>query len=137
MASEASAMAPSAGRSALRAGLGRMRRRVRLLLAVRFGSLALAITAGAGAVAVALLRLSDTWHPPLLPEAVMGASVLAAVLACLLWPLSDRSLATSADRRLGLKDRLGSAVRARGRLLTASCIPEPPLVGAAYGRVRD
>jgi len=88
---------------------------VRLLLAVRLGSLTLAITAGAGAAAVAVLRLADIWYRPLLPEAVVGASVLAAVLVCLLWPLPERVIATSADRRLGLKDRLGSAVEFLGR----------------------
>ena len=116
MASDASAIATPVAPRTLRAGLSRLRRRARLLLAVRFGSLTLAITAGAGAAAVVVLRLADMWYPPLLPEVVMGASVLAAALVCLLWHLPDRVIATSADRRLGLKDRLGSAVEflARG-----------------------
>ena len=102
----------------LHRGLGRARRRVRLLLAVRLATLGIAGLAGAAAVVVLLLKLGDIWYPLLLPEMVLGVVVLGALVAALVWGLPDRAMAASVDRRLGLRDRLGTAAQ-----LTAT--PEP------------
>ncbi len=102
----------------LHRGLGRARRRVRLLLAVRLATLGIAVLAGAAAVVVLLLKLGDMWYPLLLPEAALAVVVGGALVAALVWALPDRTIAASVDRRLGLRDRLGTAVQ-----LTAT--PQP------------
>jgi len=107
---DASAISPEAAPRLLRRGLRGLRRRVRLLLALRFAAVGVAIVAGAAALVVLFFRLNGTWYPPLLPEAALGIVLLAAFLTGLVWPLPDAALAVSADRRLGLRDRIGSAV---------------------------
>jgi DNA segregation ATPase FtsK/SpoIIIE-like protein len=116
MSAEASAsVSLRAAETTLRRGLRSFRWRVRLLLAMRLATVGIAVTAGAAAVVVLILRLRGLWYPMLLPEICLGAVVTAAALAALVWPLPDRSVARSADRRLGLRDRLGSALEfARG-----------------------
>jgi len=101
----------------LQRGLRRLRRRVRALLVFRLSSLGLALAGGAGAFAVLWLRLLGRWYPLWLPPAALGAVLLVAVLAAALWALPDRTVAASADRRLGLRNRLGTAVHLarRGR----------------------
>lgn len=68
------------------------------------------MVAGAAAAAVLLARLWGAWYPLLLPEILLGVAVMAAVAAALLWPLPDHAMATSADKRLSLRDRLATAV---------------------------
>ncbi|MCK4323928.1 MAG: hypothetical protein KAW89_05310, partial [Armatimonadetes bacterium] len=95
----------------LHRGLGRARRRVRLLLAVRLATLGIAVLAGAAAVVVLLLKLGDIWYLILLPEVALAAVVVGALVAALVWALPNRTMAASVDRRLGLRDRLGTAVQ--------------------------
>lgn len=98
----------------LHRGLSRARRRVRLLLAVRLATLGIAVLAGAAAVVVLLLELGDIWYPSLLPEVALAAVVVGALVAALVWTLPNRTMAASVDRRLGLRDRLGTAVQLTG-----------------------
>ena len=108
----------------LRRGLRRLRWRARLLISVQLATGGIAIAAATAALAVVLLRLSGAWYSPLLPAACLGAVVIAAGAAGLAWPLSDQRVAVSADRRLGLRDRLGTAV-------SLARAPEPQGMGLA------
>jgi hypothetical protein len=94
----------------LRRGIRGLRLRVRLLIALRLTVLSVALVSGAAALCVLGLRLRGVWYPPAAPEIALGAAVVASLCAGLLWPLPDRLIATSADRRLGLRDRIGSAL---------------------------
>ena len=94
----------------LRRSIRALRLRVRLLIALRLAVISVAVVCGGATLAVATLRLRDTWYPPLAPEVALAAAVIASLCAGLLWPLSDRVVAASADRRLGLRDRIGSAL---------------------------
>jgi histone H3/H4 len=94
----------------LRRSIRALRLRVRLLIALRLAVISVAIVGGGAALAVAALRLRDIWYSQLAPEVALAAAVLASLCAGLLWPLSDRMVAASADRRLGLRDRIGSAL---------------------------
>ncbi|MFB3880306.1 MAG: hypothetical protein ACE149_03535 [Armatimonadota bacterium] len=94
----------------LRRSIRALRLRVRLLIALRLAVISVGIVGGGAALAVAALRLRDIWYPPLAPEVALAAALLASLGAGLLWPLSDRLVAVSADRRLGLRDRIGSAL---------------------------
>lgn len=112
MAVEAVALSslPQAPRR-LRRGLRRLRRRVRVLLAARLTCVALAAVAGIAVPAVVFLKLRGLWFPPLLPELVLAAAMVVGCVAALVWPLPDGLIAASADRRLGLRDRLGTALQ--------------------------
>jgi ferritin len=94
----------------LRRGIRALRLRVRLLIALRLAVAAIAIVSGGAALAVLVLRLRGMWYPLFVPEIALGAAVVAALFAGLMWPLPDRLVAVSADRRLGLRDRIGSAL---------------------------
>lgn len=112
MASDASAAVHlSEAATELQRGLSRARLRVRLLLTLRLATLGGAMVAGVAAVAVLLLRLGDIWYPVLLPETTLFVVGAGALVAALLWPLSDQTIAASVDRRLRLGDRLGTAVQ--------------------------
>ena len=104
------AISPQAATGLLRRGLRSLRRRVRLLLALRLAAVGIALIAGLAAPAVLLARLSGIWYPPLLPEVALLAALVTSLLLGLVWPLPDSALALSADRRLGLADRIASAI---------------------------
>ena len=104
------AISPQTASGLLRRGLRSLRRRVRLLLALRLAAVGIALIAGLAAPAVLLARLSGIWYPPLLPEAALLAALVTSLLLGLVWPLPDSALALSADRRLGLADRIASAI---------------------------
>jgi chemotaxis protein histidine kinase CheA len=112
MAAEAVAVAslPEAPKH-LRRGLRRLRRRVRMLLALRLATYAVAGVAGVAMVAVVLCKLRDVWFSPYAPELGLAAAAVGGCLAALIWPLPDALIAASADRRLGLRDRLGTALQ--------------------------
>ncbi len=95
----------------LRRGLRRLRRRVRVLLAVRLATIAVAAVAGLALPTVVFLKLHDLWFPPLAPELGLAAAAVTCGLAALVWPLPDALIAASADRRLALRDRLGTALQ--------------------------
>jgi len=99
-------------------GLRRLRRRVRLVLAVRFATLATALLAGMCVPLVVLAKLRAFWYPPLLPELALVGGIAVSALLALAWPLPDGLLAASADRRLSLRDRL---VTALGLVRAPSC----------------
>jgi chemotaxis protein histidine kinase CheA len=80
-------------------------------VAIRLAIVGVALVSGLAALVVLGLRLWGAWYPLLLPEAALGAVVILSVLTALIWPLPDRMIAASADRRLGLRDRIGSAVQ--------------------------
>ena len=94
----------------LRRGLRRLRRRVRVLLAVRLVTVAMAVVAALAIPLVVLLKLHDLWFPPLAPELGLAAAAVVCCVAALVWPLPDALIAASADRRLALRDRLGTAL---------------------------
>jgi chemotaxis protein histidine kinase CheA len=112
MAAEATAaIALRSAPRALSRGLRCLRRRVRALLAARLAAVCIMVIAGAAVPLVVLFKLRGAWCPPLLPELALGAALVLCALAALCWPLPDRLLAASADRRLGLRDRLGSGLQ--------------------------
>ena len=96
--------------STLTRGLRRVRRRVRLLMAVRIVSTAAGLAAGFAVPLVVLAKLYDYWYPPLLPELTAAGAALVTLLIALFWPLPDSLIAENTDRRLGLRDRLSTAV---------------------------
>ncbi len=96
--------------STLTRGLRRVRRRVRLLMAVRIVSTAVALAAAVAIPFVVVAKLYDYWYPPLLPAAVAAGAALVTLLIALFWPLPDSLIAEDTDRRLGLRDRLSTAV---------------------------
>lgn len=95
----------------LRRGIRALRLRVRLLIALRLAIGAVTIVSAGATLCVLGLRLRGVWYPPLAPEVALVAAALASLATGLLWPLSDRLIAASADRRLGLRDRIGSALQ--------------------------
>jgi chemotaxis protein histidine kinase CheA len=112
MAAEATAaIALRSTPRALSRGLRGLRRRVRVLLAARLAAVCAMVIAGAAVPLVVLFKLRGAWFPPLLPELALGAALVLCALAALCWPLPDRLLAASADRRLGLRDRLGTGLQ--------------------------
>lgn len=93
--------------------MGRLRRvrlRIRGLILARFGAIGAAVVAGILALGVLWLRLHDSWHDVRVPWLALCGVLVAAGLVALVWPLSDRTVARHADRRLGLKNRLGTVV---------------------------
>jgi len=95
----------------LRRGIRALRLRVRLLIALRLAIGAVTIVSAGATLCVLGLRLRGVWYPPLAPEVALVAAALASLATGLLWPLPDRLIAASADRRLGLRDRIGSALQ--------------------------
>jgi hypothetical protein len=65
--------------------------------------------------------------------AALALAVVASVLAALVWPLPDELIAASADRRLGLRDRLGTALELTGGGSRTGM--EQAMVGDALGQV--
>ena len=96
--------------STLTRGLRRVRRRVRLLMAVRIVSTAVALAAAVAVPFVVVAKLHDYWYPALLPASVAAGAALVTLLIALFWPLPDSLIAENTDRRLGLRDRLSTAV---------------------------
>jgi len=105
----------------LRRGLRRLRRRVRVLLAVRLATFAVAALTGVAVCAVVFLKLHDLWFPPLAPELGLAAAAVVCCVAALVWPLPDALIAASADRRLALRDRLGTALELTAGTGTSAC----------------
>jgi len=95
----------------LRSGLRRLRARIRVLLAVRVLSFGVALVGGGLALAVLWMRLNGLWYPTSLPAIGITSVALLSVIAALVWPLPDHRVAVSADRRLGLRDRISAAVQ--------------------------
>jgi hypothetical protein len=95
----------------LRAGIARLRLRLRLLLFLRLAASGVAAIAGVGAAATLALRLFGVDVYPWVPEIAIGAAVVVAAIYAAAWRLPDALVAGSADRRLDLRDRLGTAVR--------------------------
>ncbi len=85
-----------------------------MLLTIRLAAMAGLVVFAAGFAAVLVLRLKGIWYPPLLPEAGLGVLLAVSLVAALLWPLPDHLVASSADRRLRLCDRLGTAAQLVG-----------------------
>ncbi len=115
MAVDASAyVSLDAANRALRGRLSRLRAWVRVLLGARLAMMGVAVGAGALVLLHGYERLYGVMHP--LEDAVFPLLVgcAAAALVALIWPLPDRLMAASADRRLGLWDRLGTAVGLMG-----------------------
>lgn len=110
MATQATAVLQPASVT-IRRGLHRLRRRIRLLLALRLGALAVTASAATMAALVIYLKLLGRWYPLTTIEYVLGGCLVPVTLVALLWPLPDRRVASSADRRLGLRDRLGTAIQ--------------------------
>jgi len=88
----------------------RLRRRVRLLLCERWGLFG----AGAGALVAAAVVLLSSRYDELLSYSLWAAIVvlgaLTGVAVALLKKLTDFTIASAADRRTGLKERLSTAV---------------------------
>ncbi len=95
----------------LRRGLRSLRLRVRLQLAIGLAIGGAAVVSLLAALVVLGLRLRGVWYPVLLPEIALGAVAILSLAAAFIWPLPDRMIAANADRRLGLRDRIGSAVQ--------------------------
>ncbi|HUS79723.1 MAG TPA: hypothetical protein VM283_00560, partial [Armatimonadota bacterium] len=115
MAVEPAAMGTvSAAQRALRGRLGVMRRRVRLLLALRLATPAVALVAAAGALTITISKLQGITYPLSVPAMAMAAAIVAAIIAALVWPLPDEIVARAADRRLGSRDRLATAIELVG-----------------------
>lgn len=93
----------------LQLGLGPFRRRARLLLFCRLATLGAAVVCAAGALGVVWWKLNGVYYPLWLPEAALAVVAAGAFVAGVAWALPDLSIAASVDRRLGLRDRLGTA----------------------------
>lgn len=91
----------------------RLRRRVRLLLIERYGLYG----ASVGAVITAVIVLLSSHYDDLInPILWAGTVTLSAMIGCaygLLKRLNDLSVAIAADKRIGLKERLSTAVAFR------------------------
>jgi hypothetical protein len=111
MSTQAAVLTLTDAPKALRRALLFLRLRLRLLLALRLATLGMAIVSPPAAIAVLFCRLRDIWYPVFLPEAALGVAVLLAVFTAAAWRLPEIAVAAAADRRLGLKDRVGSALQ--------------------------
>ncbi|MEA3401765.1 MAG: hypothetical protein U9R79_11045 [Armatimonadota bacterium] len=111
MAVDASALISlDAAQAALRGRLRWLRLWVRALLFVRLAILGVAVASIAMVLIYGAGRLYGITHSAqdvLMPLALACA---AALFAALIWPLSDRLMAMSADRRAGLWDRMATAI---------------------------
>lgn len=94
--------------------LKRLRKRVRLLLAERYGLFG----GAAGALVAALLVVLSYRYDALLIYWLWAGIVLFGAAAGVAWgllrPLDDLTVALAADKRTGLKERLSTAVALRG-----------------------
>ena len=111
MAVDASAyVSLEAAERALRGRLARLRAWVRVLIATRFAMIGVA----SGAAMLAILRgydeLYGVTHPVMDALSPLLWACAAALIVGALWPLPDRLIAASADRRLALRDRIATAV---------------------------
>ena len=110
MAVDASALVSlEAAEAALHGTLRRLRLRLRLVLAARLATIGVTIGAAALTALIGVERLYAVTHPA--GDAIMPLLVAcaAALLAAAIWPLPDRRIARSADRRLDLWDRMATA----------------------------
>lgn len=91
-------------------------RRIRLLMLVRYASLALCIGASIGLLVVGLskFRLFET-PEPVIPATILGGSLLIAALVAFVRPLRSLDVARLTERRADLKERLSSAVEFRAQ----------------------
>jgi DNA segregation ATPase FtsK/SpoIIIE-like protein len=111
MAVDASAyVSLDAAQSALKGSLSRLRVWVRVVLAIRFATIGVAVGAGAMAMVRGYDRLWGVTWPAETALYPLLTACGAAALVAVIWPLPDRLMAASADRRLGLWDRLTTAV---------------------------
>jgi hypothetical protein len=96
--------------SSLDIQLKRLRKRVRLLLAERYGLFGMAVGAVVAAVVVAL----SSRYEALLSYSLWAVIVIAGAVAGVAWGLlrrlDDLTVAVAADKRTGLKERLSSAI---------------------------
>lgn len=91
-------------------------RRIRLLMLVRYASLALCLGAVIGLLIVGLSKLSLYPTPePIITGAIIGFSLLCAIIATLVRPLPPLDVARLTERRADLKERLSSAVEFRAQ----------------------
>lgn len=88
----------------------RLRKRVRLLLAERYGLFGAAAGAVAAAVIVALSSRYDALLSYTLWAGILIVGMVAGVAWGLLRRLDDLTVAVAADKRTGLKERLSSAI---------------------------
>ena len=111
MAVDASVLVSAdAAQRVLRGGLRRLRRRVRVLLAIRLTTRGIALVAAAAAVVVLANKLYGVVYPAAVPALALAAVATLSLIAALVWPLSDQIIAMSADTRLRLWDRLATAI---------------------------
>ncbi len=101
--------------SALDCELKRLRKRVRLLLAERYGLFGMAAALVVAAVLVALSYRYDALVSYPLWAGLAGVGVIAGVAWGLLRRLDDLTVAVAADKRTGLKERVSSAVALHGQ----------------------
>ncbi len=101
---------PEIAFGALRRHLTRLRLRLRLALGVYVSARVVAILCGAASIAILLHKLQGILSPTELVWIAPGLAVVAALVAAIAWPLPDSRVAAAADRRLGARDRLATAV---------------------------
>jgi hypothetical protein len=106
--------APAQSLNTVDAKLRAATRRIRLLMLMRYASLALCIGAGVGLLVVGLskLRLFET-PEPVVPGAILGLSLLIAAIVAFARPLRPLDVARLTERRADLKERISSAVEFR------------------------
>ncbi|MDO8588472.1 MAG: hypothetical protein Q7T82_15700 [Armatimonadota bacterium] len=88
----------------------RLRRRVRLLFVERYALFGVAAGAGAAAVLVVLSYRYDELAESVLWAGTVGLGAAVGLIFALFKRLDDLTVAKSADRRTGLRERLSSAV---------------------------
>ena len=111
MAVDASVLVSAdAAQRVLRSGIARLRRWVRLLIAIRLATRGIALVAAAATLVILLSKLQGVLYPGSIPLLALGAVALGALIVALLWPLSDETVSMSADTRLRLWDRLATAM---------------------------
>ncbi|MGD9494906.1 MAG: hypothetical protein AB7Y46_01225 [Armatimonadota bacterium] len=110
MVADASALVSlESARAALRRSVRRLRAWLRVALAARLATLGVVVGAGGTALWVGIERLYGITHPAFDALMPLLTACAAASAVALIWPLPDRLIAVSADRRLGLRDRLATA----------------------------
>lgn len=114
-------------RRPLRTHLARVRRRVRLCLAAQASLLVLMILCATGTLWVLAAKLLGLWHYPVLVGEALAAGLIVCLLMALVWRLPDSLLACSLDARLGLHDRVTTALW----LSRAAAVAAQPLPSAA------
>ncbi len=94
----------------LRDRVGKLRRRVRLLVTARWVFAALLVASLLCSILVVLDRLELISAPPEDLAGLLGIGALAGAVVGLTRPVSLMDAAQLADRRLGLKERLSSGI---------------------------